>query len=55
MNALRGHVDVLQSRLTALKAALDEQPDRTAEVEFQYDRVLRAADKLARFVKEQNQ
>ena len=41
-----GHLVVILARLDALKAALDAQPGRTPEVEFQYDRVLRATTKL---------
>ena len=42
-----GLADILMLRLDALKSALDGQPN-TEEVQFAYDRVLRAALKIER-------
>lgn len=49
---LRGHLDVIQVRARLLKTALDQQPGRTYETEWAFDRLQRAIDKLARFVGE---
>jgi hypothetical protein len=47
---LKGCVATLDVRLWALKQALDEMPQRTPDVEFQFDRVRRGFEKLARTV-----
>lgn len=52
LRSAQGSARVLLSRLEALEAALRAEPQLSEESKFEYDRVLRGAQKLARLIGE---